>query len=228
VKPYYEADGITIYHGDCREIAPSLAYDAVVSDPPYGLGDLMHRPGDGQWSKLWGDGAPSWDRAAPQWIGSLVVGIPSIIWGGNYFALPLARGWLVWDKVVREFSSGHCELAWTNIDQPVRAFSYSHGQLANEGKLHPTQKPVGLMAWCLRFLPDALCVLDPFAGSGSTLRAAKDLGRKAIGIEIEERYCEIAAKRLAQGVLFEAPEPAKPAEQMALDVSPLTPPSPTR
>jgi DNA modification methylase len=126
----------------------------------------------------------------------------SIIWGGNYFPLPPRRGWLIWDKIVREFSSGHCELAWTTLDQPTRAFSYANGQLATEGKLHPTQKPLPLMSWCLGFLPNSVgLIVDPFMGAGTTLRAAKDRGLRSIGVELDERYCEIAAKRLAQEVL---------------------------
>lgn len=212
MNPYYSDEWVTLYHGDCREVLPSLARpSAIVTDPPYGLGDKLSG-GVAKWplhADATGTRNPSglpWDREAPE----IVATFPSladdcIVWGGNYFTLPPRRGWLVWDKIVRNFSSGHCELAWTTIDQPVRAFSFSHGQLATEGKLHPTQKPLDLMVWCIGFLPDG-DVLDPFAGSGSTLVAAKRLGRKAIGVEKEERYCEIAAKRLAQGVLdFGAP-----------------------
>jgi site-specific DNA-methyltransferase (adenine-specific) len=212
--PYYSDDAVTIYHGDCRDVLPQLSVElqAVVTDPPYGLGGLLkgggpkwplHDDGDGRNS----NGLP-WDQFAP---GDVVEMLPNlattcIVWGGNYFALPPRRGWLVWDKIVRQFSTGHCELAWTTLDQPVRAFNYAHGQLASEGKFHPTQKPLPLMAWCLSFLPPATgAVLDPFMGSGTTLRAAKDRNLPAIGIEAEERYCEIAAKRLAQEVLDLSP-----------------------
>ena len=110
------------------------------------------------------------------------------------------RGEQVLDvRTAPEFSSGHVELAWTTLNQPTRASNYAHGQLASEGKSHPTQKPLPLMQWCVAFTSGT--VLDPFMGSGTTLRAAKDLGRKAIGVEIEERYCEIAAQRLSQQVL---------------------------
>jgi DNA modification methylase len=206
MTPYYEDDAVTIYLGDCREVLPSLDVSseaALVTDPPYGLGALLHRPGVGEWSKLYRDGAPTWDAEAP----TIVATLPElfgecIIWGGNYFPLPPARGWLVWDKLVRAFSSGHCELAWTNLDQPVRAFNYANGQLATEGKRHPTQKPLHLMTWCIGFLSDDhRLIVDPFMGSGTTLRAAKDLGRKAIGIEQDESYCEMAVERLAQSVL---------------------------
>jgi DNA modification methylase len=91
------------------------------------------------------------------------------------------------------------ELAWTTFDKPVRTF---RGQVGVHTTGHPTEKPLPLMRWCLTLCPDAQTILDPFAGSGTTLVAAKLEGRKAIGIEINERYCEIAASRLAQGVLF--------------------------
>jgi len=204
MEPYYSDDHVTLYHGDCREILPTVAANAVVTDPPYSLeGRLNYHSGSRTWSKFAADGELDWDRDVTPIIGGLL-DVPghSIIWGGNYFALPPRRGWLIWDKVVRKFSSGHCELAWTTLDQPVRAFSYAHSQLANEGKFHPTQKPLPLMQWAIRFLPEhCVTILDPFAGSGTTLVAAKMLGRRATGVEIEERYCEIAARRLAQDVL---------------------------
>lgn len=202
---YYEDDSVRLYHGDCREVTEWLDADVLCTDPPYGLGDRM--TGGPKWSGLWSNSGdnrarpPSWDASAPTWLADLVPQFrQAVIWGGHLFPLATSRGWLVWDKMVRSFSSGHCELAWTSIDQPIRAFNCSHGELANEGKWHPTQKPVRLMEWCLRFC-DTGTVADPFAGSGSTLVAAKALGRKAIGVELEERYCEIAARRLAQGVL---------------------------
>jgi site-specific DNA-methyltransferase (adenine-specific) len=201
MTPYYQDDLVTIYHGDCRDVGVDLDGAALVTDPPYGLGGIM-QGGEVKWP-LWEGrsqaGLP-WDQSAPDFIAELASSRhQAIVWGGNYFPLPPARGWLVWDKIVREFSSGHCELAWTNLDQPIRRFYYAHGQLASEGKYHPTQKPLPLMRWCVAMTEGS--VLDPFMGSGSTLVAAKDLGRKAIGIEIEERYCEIAARRCAQEVL---------------------------
>jgi DNA modification methylase len=213
MKPYYEHAGITIYHGDAEAIAPALACDCVLTDPPYGIGadrnlraNLQHGAaaapsrdyGEGEW-----DSAP----ASSEFLRLITQGVPSIVWGGNYFALPPMRGWLVWDKDNGNNGYADCELAWTNLPQAVRRIRWRWmGMLqelagdAKEPRWHPTQKPEPVMQWCLGFLPEG-CVLDPFMGSGTTLVAAKDLGRKAIGIEIEERYCEIAAKRLAQEVL---------------------------
>jgi len=120
--------------------------------------------------------------------------------------VPPSRGWLVWDKVNGDNDFADCELAWTNIKTSVRIFRHMWNGMLRQSerdvkRVHPTQKPVALMTWCLSFAPESNSIIDPFMGSGTTLRAAKDLGMKAIGIEIEEKYCEIAAKRLAQGVL---------------------------
>ena len=208
VTPYYQHEGITIYHGDCREILPTLEpVDLVLTDPPYGLGDKWKGGGfngrNGQ-SSVWPNSIPSWDVLAPEAVGlSRQLAEKAIIWGGNYYELPPSRCWLIWDKV-QVFSSADAELAWSNLDSAVRVFRMSRidAHMNQErGKSHPTQKPVALMKWCLGFSTDAQTILDPFMGSGTTLRAAKDLGRKAIGIEIEERYCEIAAKRMSQEVL---------------------------
>lgn len=201
MTPYYADDHVTLYHARWEDVPPDLLRaDVLVTDPPYGLGSLMGGGGDAKWP-LW-DPSPeglAWDGSAPD-ITALVAPFgQAIVWGGNYFTLPPARGWLVWDKIVREFSTGHAELAWTNLPQPVKAYSYAHGQLANEGKEHPTQKPQPLMRWCIGMTTGT--ILDPYAGSGTTLVAAKSLGRKAIGVECVERYCEVAANRLRQEVL---------------------------
>ncbi|NIP97629.1 MAG: site-specific DNA-methyltransferase [Akkermansiaceae bacterium] len=128
-------------------------------------------------------------------------GNQSIVWGGNYFELAPSRCWLVWNKPERGFTLAEAELAWTNADSVVRVFDGNRHDTTTD---HPTEKPLRLFKWCasLPWSRSATTILDPFCGSGTTLRAAKDLGRKAIGIEIEERYCEIAAKRCRQEVLF--------------------------
>jgi len=231
MKPYYEHGGITIYHGDCREILPTLPpVDLVLTDPPYGIGtDLeMHKKGGQQYGKA---AAPNrqyantnWDTSAPpRWLLEMIISRSryAIIFGGNYFDLGPARCVLVWDKQNDGCAFADCELAWTNLDKPVRIKHHLWHGMLREGKEprfeHPTQKPLGVIKWALSQAPDdCLTILDPFMGSGTTLVAAKSLGRRAIGIEIEERYCEIAAKRLSQEVLdFGAPEP-KP-EQAGLE-----------
>lgn len=201
MKPYYQEDGITIYHGDCREFLsdkPNLdPATLLLTDPPYGL-----NLSEDLWSSQRGRIKKSkWD-SAPFPDLNVIVGSAdtAIVWGGNYYSLPLSRGWLSWLKPDAVPSMSQFELAWTNIDMVARQFVYCISQTNPERVGHPTQKPVALMKWCISF-SEIGDVLDPFMGSGTTLRAAKDLGRQAIGIEIEERYCEIAAKRLDQKVL---------------------------
>ena len=111
--------------------------------------------------------------------------------------MPPSRGYLVWDKMQR-FSNADSELAWCSWDQTPRTFRYSRGQVATEGKEHPTQKPLPLMLWCLSFIPDAETILDPFMGSGTTGVACANMGRKFIGIEIDEGYFDIAARRIEE------------------------------
>jgi len=216
MQPYYEQDGITIYHGDCREILPQLpSVDLVLTDPPYGINldtdngrfsggtaASVARRGKGAGT---GSGPIIGDEKPfdPGFL--LRSGKHHIIWGWNHFADRLGAGTcLVWlkryDQAFGSFLSD-AEIAWMSTGHGV----YCRRDLSNNAitniRSHPTQKPVSLMAWCLGFFPAARVVLDPFMGSGTTLIAAKQAGRKAIGIEIEERYCEIAAERLAQDVL---------------------------
>lgn len=114
-------------------------------------------------------------------------------------------GWLVWNKMQRGFSLADGELAWTSFNNALRIFDVSRGAALQDGKEHPTQKSLEVMGHSILYADRhgvAATILDPFMGSGTTLRAAKDLSRKAIGIEIDEKYCEIAAKRMAQEVLL--------------------------
>lgn len=214
MKPYYQDQFSTIYHGDCREILPTLEKaDLLLTDPPYGIGadkGKPHKSADsGYYDIAFRRSYPdSWDvRPDDETILQILTSAPAtIIWGGNFFAhcLPESKFWLVWDKENSMPSFGDCELAWTNIRRnSVKMFTYSgNGLLAKDKeRFHPTQKPAALMKWCVSFVPGAQTIIDPFMGSGTTLRAAKDLGRKAIGIEMEERYCEIAAQRLQQECL---------------------------
>lgn len=214
MRPYYEENGITIYHADCRDVLPSLPpVDLVLTDPPYGINYKPQRS-LGK-CKKWQFQRPFesvTNDALPFDPAPLLGYSRLILWGANHYAsrLPDSGGWLVWDKkrgasLSQGFASSDAELAWTNVGGMVRLFPYMWTGLCRDGEIgehyHPTQKPIALMKWCLEFYPKAQTVCDPFMGSGTTLRAAKDLGRKAIGIEIEEKYCEIAANRLRQEVL---------------------------
>ena len=212
MKPYYEHAGITIYHGDCRDVLDlweglrTQSFDLLLTDPPYGIGA---HAGTGEYGREKQASEVEWDDEVVD--SELIVRcrnvtLEAIIWGGNYIScLPASRMFLVWDKgagfIGRDFAE--CEQAWCSWDGNARIFH--RDPLANgdyAGKRHPTQKPEALMRWCIgKAGPSVKTILDPFMGSGTTLRAAKDLGLTAVGIEREERYCEIAAKRLAQEVL---------------------------
>ncbi len=217
MTPYYEHAGIVIYHADCRDVLPTLApVDLLLTDPPYGVAlntdnsrfsggtlDNIARRGTGVGSA---DGAPIVNDDQPFDPGFLSsIGQHQIIWGWNHYPDKLPRGaCLVWlkryDDAFGSFLSD-AETAWMSHGHGV----YCRRDLSNNAivnwRVHPTQKPESLMCWCLEFFPSARNILDPFMGSGTTLVAAKRLGRRAIGIEIEEKYCEIAVKRLAQEAL---------------------------
>jgi len=215
----------TLYLGDCLEVMPALGnVDAVVTDPPYGIGaDEAAAKNKGKWGwKYYGES--EWDRFRPSSEIFATIKMQSkeqIVWGGNYFTdmLPPTMRWLVWDKGQRDFSLADCEFAWTSQQKAARVFNYARAKALLDGKEHPTQKPVALMEWCLGFLPDAKTILDPFMGSGTTLVACAKLGRKGIGIELDPDYFEIACKRVrdayAQPDLFIAP-PAKPTQEVLL------------
>lgn len=203
--------------GDCLAILPTLDTSevaAVLADPPYGIGEdggkFRGRKGQGHrvLPKM------NWDKERPQQEAfDLMRSCSSdqIIWGGNYFAdmLPAARGWLYWDKLMGgDFADG--ELAWTSIDMALRKFTKCNKA---HGAVHPTQKPVALMIWCLSFLPPGL-VLDPYAGSCTVAVACARTGRKSISIEIERKYWEIGIQRMQRESermpLFEPPKPVQP------------------
>ena len=202
----------TLYQGDCRDILPTLGkVDAVVTDPPYGIGASS---GVGKYGVAkWGGAADlKWDDAVPvDLIHALAaMGVPAIMWGGNYFGLPSHRCPLVWDKGagMRNRTFAECEVAWSNLD--LNAKVYCRDPLAcgdYNGKEHPTQKPIPLMEWCIGLIPDSpQTILDPFMGSGTTGVAAVQMGRDFIGIEREPKYFDIACKRIEdaqrQGDLF--------------------------
>jgi len=204
--------------GDCLKVMPTLGeVDAVVTDPPYGIGMDGGKVGSSEYEKK------GWDKVAADvgWIVS--TGRPAIVWGGNYFKVPPSEKWLVWDKKNDPTTFADCELAWTNVDGAVRVFRWLWSgpyQQKREQRWHPTQKPVALMEWCLGFLPDAQTILDPFMGSGTTLVACQKLGRSGIGMEIDPDYFEIACRRVEEAArqpdLFV--EPAAKPEQQGFDL----------
>jgi DNA modification methylase len=208
MKPYYDHAGIQIFHGDCREVLPQLGdVAAIVTDPPYGTnGVLKGRPTFDKFGPIHGDEC-AFDPAV-----LLSTGKRHIIWGGVNFAhiLPPSSSWIMWLKQDGNFmqatSYSPFELAWSDLGGKARAFRWiwcgwiKQGEAHDSQGLHPSEKPVELMSWCLSLLPDKKLIVDPYMGSGSTIKAAKSLGIPAIGIEIEEKYCEIAAKRLSQEV----------------------------
>lgn len=196
-------EGATLYLGDCLEILPTLEkVDAVVTDPPYGIGENNKKNlSRANAAKANDYGEFSWDSvAASQQIIDMirVVSKWQAIFGGNYFSLPPSSCWLVWDKL-NSGDFADCELAWTNFPKAVRRIQWRwNGMIrqGNEARYHPTQKPAEVMKWVISHCPSAETVLDPFMGSGTTGVACANLGRKFIGIEIEEKYFDIACERI--------------------------------
>ena len=183
----------TLYLGDSMEVLPTLPkVDAVITDPPYGIG-IAANPVRQMHERL------DWDAATPdESVLSAVIqaGAVAVVWGGNYFDLPPSQCFLVWDKVQpQDFSLAMCEQAWTNKKGPAKLYRQS---VLSYRKEHPTQKPVELMKWCIEqaAVPPRGTILDAFMGSGTTGVAAVQMGRKFIGIEREPKYFEIACRRI--------------------------------
>jgi DNA modification methylase len=199
--------------GDCREIMKTLGrFDAVVTDPPYGLGKRMQ---GGTWgAKDNNSGFLKWDLVTPDWLPEAIGATSAIVWGGNYLPFPPSRCWLIWNKVNAVPTMADFEQAWTNLDRPAKRMDLPVGRVEYG---HPTQKPLALMEWCLGFLPDAVTILDPFMGSGTTLVACQRLGRMGTGIEIDPEYFAIACKRVDEATrqpdMFIAEPKAAPVQE---------------
>lgn len=209
MTPYYSDDLVTIYHGDCRDVLPSIdpaMVDLLLTDPPYGINLDTDYAGRMHLS----DKSTTWDRCvggddAP-FDPSLLDRFPRrMLWGANYYvdALPIGC-WVVWRKRGVSPVLSDCEMAWHNLGgKRVSYFESAHvNTTARDGKLHPTQKPVSLMRWIIdRWTEPGALILDPYMGSGPIAQACHELDRRYIGIEIIEDYCRIAVSRLRQQTL---------------------------
>ena len=225
-----------LWHGDCREILPTLPqFDLVLTDPPYGIsadkgaavggtdasGRYVRRPK--QYEGGWDAERPT----AEEFAAILGSAKAAVIWGGNYFSdlLPQGGRWMFWDKLNSMPSYSDGEIAWTSLGGVVvKKFTQCNNGLASlrDGeRCHPTQKPVNLIEWCLSFAPNALTVCDPYMGSGTTGVACALEGRAFTGIERERKYFDIACERIsraqAQGSLL-TPEPFGGGEQQAMEL----------
>lgn len=213
------AEGVTLYLGDCREILPTLGkIVAIVTDPPYGINKDGQKQSSGKHGGRKAYKFLGWDSNRPSRdMFDLLINSAEehLIWGGNYFAdfLPARGKWLVWDKGQR-INQSDGELAWTSSHGALRIFELNRVALMADGAEHPTQKPVEVMKWSIEQLPYYQTILDPFMGSGTTGVAAVKLGRKFIGIEIEQEYFDIACRRISEALkqpdmFIEQPKPAK-------------------
>jgi len=214
--PYYEQDGITIYNADCRTVMRALRPSWIVTDPPYGINY------DGSKYKKWNGKKQDWkliqnDNQDFDLEFIFRAEGNKVVFGADNFTylLPNKGSWIIWDKRVNEKNDkmfgNPIEMAWNNIDGLHKIYRIQHGGVVNadsiygnnDKRVHPTQKPVRLFYRILEdFTNENDLILDPFMGSGTTLIAAQKLGRKAIGIEIDKHYCDIAIKRLAQMEMF--------------------------
>lgn len=231
MKPYYAEKGtrgITIYHGDAQEVLPSFSSEFItlVTDPPYGIKLRSSRSGSFGDCAIEGDETTAARDYALKWA----EGRPAICFGTWRIARPTnTRAILIWDKG-EHVGMGDLEFPWKpNFEEiyiigkgfkgsrstsVLRCFAIAGTVALSVGRHHPTEKPVILMRELISKCPPSV-IADPFMGSGSTLLAAKQLGRRAWGIEVEERYCEIAAERLRQQV-FDFSEPERMIEQVNL------------
>ena len=206
MTPTWSKNGVDLYLGDCREVLPTLEkVDAVVTDPPYGIGENSRKVASRKNAAAVRDyGKFDWDKVPPPaWLIQMILAISDwqIIFGGNFFELPPSSCWLVWDKQ-NSGDFADAEMAWTNLDKAVRLIQWRWNGMIRKGsdvREHPTQKPEGVMCWAVDHLPgDVRTILDPFMGGGSTGVAAIKRGRKFVGIEINERYFDAACRRLEE------------------------------
>lgn len=192
--------------GDCLDVLRGMEAGSVsiVTDPPYGIADVWKGGASSGWAvaRLATAHRNSWDVKPDQDALYHIqrIGAPTVIWGGNYFNLPISRGWLVWNKPERGFTLAEAELAWTSKDFPIRVFDCHR---SDPGREHPTQKPLSLMRWTLEIMriPAGATIFDPYMGSGTTGVAAVQLGYSFLGCEIDPGYYAIAQARIAAAQL---------------------------
>jgi len=219
---------IEMLNMDCMEYLrglPDKAFELAIVDPPYGIGASTMQMGPDYNSRQW-EKRSDWDTVAPdkEYFDELFrVSINQIIWGGNYFGLPISSAWIFWDKGVGDgmsFADG--ELAWSSYKMPLRKVRIDHtGFRISEKKIHPTQKPVALYKWLLsRYAKPGDRILDTHGGSGSICIACHDLGFDLTWMELDEDYYKAACERYkihaSQAQLFQ-PEPVKPKESSLFD-----------
>lgn len=229
------SEGVELWLGDCLEVLPTLGrFDAVVTDPPYGIafvhGDGGMGIGAGKYRSRLNNLPIAGDDKPFDPVPLLPLAGVVILWGANHYAdrLPPSPAWLIWDKRAASQHTNDfadCELAWSSRKAVARVFRHQWDGMMKASergveRVHPTQKPVELMKWCLEQIPDCLSICDPYCGSASTGVAAVKLGRKFTGIEIDPGYFDIACRRIEAALrepdMFVAPP--KPAKQEAFDV----------
>ena len=219
----------TLYCGDSLEILPQLEkVDAVVTDPPYGINENSKKAASrGNLAKPKDYGEFFWDKKP---IDEKTIKIlkniskHQIIFGGNFFdGLGKTSCWLIWDKQNGNNDFADCEMAWTNLNKAVRRIYWRWNGMIRKGheeRFHPTQKPLGVISWCLSFIDDDQTILDPFMGSGTTGVACVKKGKKFVGIELDKKYFDIACKRIETA--YKQPdlfiEPKSKAQQVVLDI----------
>ncbi len=213
-----------LYEGDCLSVLPTLAagsVDAVVTDPPYGIGEAAGKNKSRGCLAVARDyGNAQWDNERPSaaiFMAMRRVSKDQIIFGGNYYAdlLPPSPCWLVWDKDNGNTDFADCEFVWTSFDSAARKIKWRwQGMLQEPGhdherREHPTQKPLGVMRWIVENYTEPNCLIaDPMMGSGTTGVAAIQLGRRFIGVEIDPHYFDVALRRIRDAApLFVNAEP---------------------
>lgn len=230
MSPRHEilAEGVELWCGDMLDILPTLGeFDACVTDPPYGIGENDRKVASrGKLATPKDYGAFDWDSApaSAACVDAMrACSRHQIIFGGNYFDLPPSSCWLVWDKQNGDNDFADCELAWTNLRKAVRRIYWRWNGMIRKGhedREHPTQKPLGVMLWCIDQLPaDVGTILDPFMGSGTTGVAAIKRGKAFYGIEREPKYFDIACRRISEALkapdmFVQAPVPVAKQESL--------------